>query len=378
MLDKNLINTFETISNFENFSKYNSILDHEFKDKSLKSFIISLKHYKPKEKENFIEEFYKKYPYQFEEKKLIEDDDSFMENIKGLKNITINEKDNEKNSDKQIKFRFENQKTRESEIPDSLRYSPNYDSIFKKIQSFKMGYDKKFNLKNKKEKNKQIINSSNTQKTKLFKNKNKLTDKNKIEKQNNLFKTNIRINDINNKNNIKSKKDIFLNLPPISIRNINNTKDENNKNKNHNTLENKSSHSNFTFRLNKYKSRNEKFEAENYKKLSEHLSYNNNNAVDFGKMSSRNDKYLINAYSLDVPSSEKYRPKYSYTEDNVKNIIFSPFGSNKKSKKILLRKMMSSYNVPTEYQYIDNEKLTTDKDLINKLLILKYNNYLSK
>ena len=95
-------------------------------------------------------------------------------------------------------------------------------------------------------------------------------------------------------------------------------------------------------------------------------------------MSSRNDKYLINAYSLDVPSSEKYRPKYSYTEDNVKNIIFSPFGANKKSKKILLRKMMSSYNVPTEYQYIDNEKLTTDKDLINKLLILKCNNYSSK
>ena len=69
MVDKKTINNFEMISNFENFSKYNSILDHEFKEKSLKNFIVSLKHYRKKERANFLEEFYKKFPYQFEEKK---------------------------------------------------------------------------------------------------------------------------------------------------------------------------------------------------------------------------------------------------------------------------------------------------------------------
>ena len=95
--------------------------------------------------------------------------------------------------------------------------------------------------------------------------------------------------------------------------------------------------------------------------------------MDFKKMSSRNDKYIINTYSLDVPSFEKYSPKYEFIESNVKNIKFSPFGENKRDKKFLLKKILSSYKVPTEYQFIDNEKLLNDKDLINKQLILNYN-----
>ena len=42
MVDKKTINNFEKISNVYNFSKYNSILDREFKEKSLKNFIESL------------------------------------------------------------------------------------------------------------------------------------------------------------------------------------------------------------------------------------------------------------------------------------------------------------------------------------------------
>ena len=37
--------------------------------------------------------------------------------------------------------------------------------------------------------------------------------------------------------------------------------------------------------------------------------------------------------------------------------------------------MMNSYNVPTEYQFIDNEKLSNDNELINRQLILNHNIY---
>ena len=220
---------------------------------------------------------------------------------------------------------------------------------------------------------------ANSKKKKLIKlYKNLIKDKNKQEVDNNLFKTNIKINDINDKNNIKNKKDMFLNLPPISFRSINSNLQNNNEiSKKYNTIEVKSKNIDNISKSKKYQQRNFNFEMENNKNKSQ-FSYNkNNNKIDFGKMSSRNDKYLINAYSLDVPSSEKYSPKYTFVETNVKNINFSPFGSNKNKKKFLFKKMLGSYNVPTEYQFIDNEKLLNNQELINQQLILRYNNYSS-
>ena len=136
--------------------------------------------------------------------------------------------------------------------------------------------------------------------------------------------------------------------------------EENNKSNYHKTIESKKN-----------------IKQGNNEKMSSIQHYNNNilinKAIDFKKMSSRNDKYILNSYSLNVPSFGKYSPKYSFIENNVKNIKFSPFGLNKNNKKFLLKKMMGSYNVPTEYQFIDNEKLTNDNILINKQLILNYN-----
>ena len=78
MIDKKLIKNFETISKFDNLSRYSRVLDREFREKTLKEFIISLKNYKTKEKENFIEEFHKKYPYQHEEKEIVLNNDTFF------------------------------------------------------------------------------------------------------------------------------------------------------------------------------------------------------------------------------------------------------------------------------------------------------------
>ena len=364
MKDKNLINTFETIAKFDNFSKYNSILDKKFRDKSLKNFVAILKHYKTKDKGTFLEEFYKKYPYQFEEKGIIEDDDALFDHIYKSKIKSRNEKELKPINEKHAKTLDSNKKINENEIPDSLRYNPNYNSIFKRIPGFKMAYNKTDVNKNKKFNKNLILNSKIPEENKTAKNLKKEKDKNKSESQNNdLFKTHIKIN-TKSINNNKNKNNIILHLPPISFKNMNNNKklliEENNKSNYHKTIESKKN-----------------IKQGNNEKMSSIQHYNNNilinKAIFFKKMSSRNDKYILNSYSLNVPSFGKYSPKYSFIENNVKNIKFSPFGLNKNNKKFLLKKMMGSYNVPTEYQFIDNEKLTNDNILINKQLILNYN-----
>lgn len=293
-----------------------------------------------------------------------------MGQLKDIKSKDNNDKEFNSNYDKQIKLNIENKKIKEQQFPDSLKYNPNYNSIFKKIHSFKIGYDQKGNLG-------KLVKPINQidKKIKLYKKpSNKLKDSNK------LFKTNIKINVGDDKNNNINKKEFFLNLPPITFRNINKKLENDNiKNIKYNTIETQiNSFNNHPF-FNKLNSRNENSESKNNYRISGNSQSNRtisiNNAIDFKKISSRNDKYLINAYSLDVPSFEKYSPKYNYIDKNVKNIKFTPFGSNKNDKKFLLKKMLSSYNVPTEYQFIDNEKLTKDKDLITKQLILKYNIY---
>ena len=69
-----MIRNFEAISKYDIYSKYNVILEKKFKDKSLKSFIDNLRNKRFKEKEPFLEEFYKKHPYDFELKKNIENE----------------------------------------------------------------------------------------------------------------------------------------------------------------------------------------------------------------------------------------------------------------------------------------------------------------
>ena len=376
MVDNNLINTFETIMRFDNFSRCSNMLEHEFKDRSLKSFISSLKHYKSRDKKNFIEEFYKKYPYQIEEKEIVDDNnEKILKYINGSKDKMDIRKQLIISISKRNKLKLENKKFRESEIPDSLRYSPNYNAIYKKIPSFKIGIGKtEISLNSKRGRN-QINDLKNIKKTKINNNSN--DEKKPQEDKTKLFKTNININNIKDKNN-KSKNNIFLNLPPIIFKgkNYDSKNNNNNMNKKYNTIEYENSVNNSS-NPNKYHKKNLNCITENNKK-----SYGNNfpnkillykNIIDFKKMSSRNDKYLIYSYSLDVPSSEKYSPKYEFIEDNVKNIKFSPFGDHKKDKKFLLKQIFSSYKVPTEYQLIDNEKLLNDKDLINKQLILNYN-----
>ena len=384
MIDKKLIKNFETISKFDNLSRYSRVLDREFREKTLKEFIISLKNYKTKEKENFIEEFHKKYPYQHEEKEIVINNDTFFENI--IKSKTRNENELKSVNNNHLTLSNSVKKAHEIDSPEPWRYNPNYDSIYKNIPSFKMFYNNKAEKNHLKHKINKILKSKIFENNKLNDNANNKSNDNskdnkiKPETKNiNLFKTNIKIND--SKNKYTNKKNIFFSLPQITFKNINNSKEEKDKHKKFNTFEAKNNNTISLSEFNKYEYNRKNIEDDyqTNNKISNIHHYNNNiinnNFVNFKKMSSRNYKFLINSYSLDIPSSDKYNPKYSYIENNVKNIKFTPFGLNKNNKKFLLKKMMNSYNVPTEYQFIDNEKLSNDNELINRQLILNHNIY---
>ena len=374
-----MIRNFEAISKYDIYSKYNVILEKKFKDKSLKSFIDNLRNKRFKEKEPFLEEFYKKHPYDFELKKNIENEnEDFL-------NFINEEKDySPKNIKNELRCSFSTKRYKEPEFPDPFKYNPNYNSIYKKIPSFKIN-PKKSEIKNlKKIKNfKDIFKNENQIKTKknimlkenvLSGEENKMI-KNKINKANS-DKNMILLN--NNINQLKIKeKSKRLDLPLITCTNI--TKDlkkENNKNHKYNTIETYNIKDNHALRFSKYLTRKNIFETIT-KEVSylEPYDYNSDvkKAIDFAKMNSRNDKSIINISSLDVPSLCKYYPKYTLVENNARNVLFSPFGENQNIKKNILQKMLGSYQVFSEYKTIDNDKLFNDHDLIIKQLIINHN-----
>ena len=87
MKKQKMIRNFEAISKYDIYDNYNIILEKKFKGRTLKSFINSLKSNKFKEKPPFLEEFYKKYPYEFEEKKIVENEDELFLKINNSDNL---------------------------------------------------------------------------------------------------------------------------------------------------------------------------------------------------------------------------------------------------------------------------------------------------
>jgi len=392
MKKKRMIRNFEAISKYDIYSKYNVELERQFKDRSLKSFVYNLKNKKTKERPQFLDEFYKKYPYEFEGKKTVEND---IENfLKFDDSISVKEDKNSKlkaNSPDNVKTELRcsfSTKKYDPNFPDPFKYNPNYNSIYKKVPSFKISPRKNEIINLKKKGIKEIYKNLSHLKTK----KNLLYDINMTEEEKKIFKNKIKdinninkITEVNNNSDINidqvklNKKENNLELPLITSTNI--IKDlkkekENTKNNRHNTIDTYSSRDNHALRFSKYLPRKIKFGVTcNQVSYIEPYNYNSDikKTVDFSKMNSRNDKSIINVTSLDMPPIGKYDPKYTIVESNPKNVIFSPFGENKSNKKVILKKMLGSYNVFSEYKTIDNEKLFNDDDLIHKQLIINYN-----
>ena len=381
-----MIRNFEAISKYDIYSNYNAVLEKKFKDRSLKSFINSLKYNKIKEKAPFLEEFYKKYPYEFEEKKIPENEDELFLKINNSNNLK-EENEHKVKTDiskkNELRCSFSTKIYKEPEYPDPFKYHPNYNSIFKKVPSFKIG-PKKSGIKNlKKIKGLKDIfqNSNNKDKYNLIYNNINLSDEeNKIINNmitidsKNKYITEPNTNNTENNNNKIKAKENDLNLPLITSTNIvQDLKNDKNKNKNKTLEYNRDNHA---LRFSKYLPRKIIFGSSNQQvSYVEPYDYklDNKKTIDFSKMKSRNSKSILNTSSLDVPPVGKYYPKYTLVENNAKNVIFSPFGEKKYTKKNILKKMLGSYKVFSEYETIDNEKLFKNDDLINQQLIINYN-----
>ena len=383
MKKEKMIKSFESISKYDIYSKYNSVLDKKFKDRSLKFFIYSLKYKKYKEKAPFLEEFYKKYPYEFEKNNITEEDKAnFLNELNIEDEKEIKNKDNNQDNKKiQLRFSYSTRKY-DNDYPDPFKYNPNYNSIYKKVPSFKISPKRKEipNIKTDKVKKNIVIDS------KLNKNNKNLIlyDSNMTQEEKKIFLNKIKqintsLNQKNNNNNFNNsnrllnsaKKNKNLDLPLITTTNIIYKKQDNN-----NTIETCISRDNHALRFSKYLPRkNTIANTTNQISYLEHYDYmrDNKKTLDFGKMKARDNKSIINTSELEIPPVGKYYPKYNLVENVSKNVIFSPFGKNRNSKKNILQKMLGSYKVLSEYQTIDNEKLFNDNDIINKQLILKYN-----
>ena len=382
MKKEKMIRAFETISKYDVYSKYNSSLEKKFKDKSLKSFINSLKFFKPKQKEPFLVEFSKKYPYDFEEKKYIDDENQIsikIEEYRRIKEEKEKEKQERFNSPKlgkyELRSSFSTKRYNKPDFPDPFKYNPNYDSILKKVPSFKISPKKSEVIKL--QKVKEVQNKSIQDK----KENNTLSDDNTSNEENEINDTQDKNKNINSKNSNSvsdihyfrlNQKEKNLDLPLITSTNIiSSLKKEINERQN--TIPFRDNHA---LRFSKYLPRKTKLIVTNNKVsyIEPHkYALDMNKGFDFGKMQSRDDKSILNMASLEVPSASRYSPKYNLVETGSKNVIFSPFGANKKNKKALLHKMLGSYQVFSDYQFIDNDKLFKDKDIINQKLIINHN-----
>jgi len=242
----------------------------------------------------------------------------------------------------------------------AYKYNPNFNSIYKNIPSvkiFKPIFDNnKNNIYEIEIKNNLSINNKN--KNNIILNAISSYKKNKTKKENINFRNNSHnlSSNSNNTNNSKSIKNIESNKRFVTeIPIINTKKSKNKKNCSNNNLPNsppnqKSDEKNSTISENNYKGNITPF---HYK----------NRAIDFTKMRSR--KAFITKSPFQIPDFGCYEPKYNLIEKRQYDIFFD----KKAKKKIILQKILTSYDVEADYQTIDNNKL--NNDILSKYRFLK-------
>ena len=348
MSESEIVKIFESIPQNETYSRYNTTLEKIFKSQSLRHFIklykerraISLEKNEPKDFSTnvFGEDMLFKKMKEEEENNIFDD--------------ATEEKENETKpeEDKQEFFKKISELKRNKIVYnlDPFKYHPNYNSIYKNIPSVKITNPTKT-----------LTNKNSKEKTKI---KYKTMEKKPMNK--------LLLTEINNTFNIfeRTKQSKNRNKNNKTLENINLTEKYKklpklageSRNKNNITIPNRNNHS---LRFSKYLPRNFKI-PENNKNISyiNPFNYiiprNRNKSIDFNKMLQRNFQTLVNLNSLKVPSFGLYNPKYNWIDRDKNVVSFNPeYIDKEKHKKYLLKKICTSYNVNTEYQIIDNDKL---------------------
>ena len=396
-----ILNSLNSISHSNSYSKYGNLVEKMHKHLSLKSLINKLKNPVKIAKSSFLERFNQKFPFESTTRGIQDEDFSefnfFKNRIENKNKELIIENKNKNNNNNKIIIKkklnlFKVKPTIEYINLDPFKYSPNYNSIYKKVPSVKFYSPSKEFLeakikKNKIKINKNILKSNESEEQKnnnllINKKNNDIIDNNKDE---NIKKSlNEKIMEILNNNkkqeiitpinsdrgsNIKKIKI----LPYIALNknkiNINNSKSDGNlKIK----FEKKQKEINHSLRFSHYTKR--KWVIKKYNDILSYISpfkYNSPKkkikTIDFKKMKPHAIKNLLNLNIINNPSICYYEPKYD-SISTKNSIIFTP--NNKKNKKYLLHKILSSYDVHKEYLTVDNDKL--NKIDINNIFELKY------
>ena len=373
MTKSEIINSFNSISPSNSYSKNGNLFEKVIQYRSYKSLINRLKNPIKLTKMSFIEEFKLKYPYDAttlgiqdeyfsdsEIKVKIENEENNKNNDKNKNN----NKNKDKNKDLVKKFNILNYKKNVDYIHlDPFKYNPNYNSIYKNVPSTKIFLPSKEYLQAKINKNK--VNK-NFFLTNIFDNQNNelllKTKKNKITENNNNNKNIVNnnknkrliltsLNKISSMKNIKYLPNLKIMNKPKIIKSIKSESNIKNINKNNHAL-----------RFSKYVQR----KWQTPKNNNDILSYINPSSystskkiktIDFKKMKPHSLKNLLNLNIIKNPSICYYEPKYDTIDTK-----FS-FFSNKKEidKKIrakkIIQKIWSSYDVHKEYVSINNDIL---------------------
>ena len=367
-----LIKFLNSVGTFKTLSRYSENLEKIFNKKCLQGLITSLK------KEKIITDedvFNRKFEAidSLEQEENHANKDDVNHNQKNLLEYNYEdflERQNElkeKNKKKHIEPWSINEKTPRipdvKKIFDSYKYHPNYNIIYKRVPSFTFVKS----AKGKKENNK-IINVNTETKLNI-----------KPVKSRNIKNIrNIKINKIlkiKTTTNIKFKNKKQKYLPFLTSVNLNNSKKKDNLKKENSCKSYNKSNPPFnssqyspikSISNNKTNNKNTK-----YSNLKAYNYFNSKaNIVNYKKMLSRNQKKSIYDYMNTTPSMWLYNPKYTYIEPNIRKISFDPkaFKKTKKYKKLkIMKRIMTAYNLSSDYLSVDNSKLP-DTGFITKYL----------
>ena len=368
-----VIPLLDSIPNIPSYSNYGTSLERIFKMSSLQYLIKSLK-------------FRKDYLKQIEKKSTDTNNNNEYDIFDLQKKEKAKEEESEvdifslpiSKSEAKLKIKKNNAKNYfflKKNIAEfdtnslAYKYYPNFNSIDKNVPSVKMI---KPSFSNKINKKYSIFNHE-IKKNLNADNSIKINDK--INKENKKNK-NIMLNNIGYLNTINDYKNFKYNKS-LKNKSINLRNNNQNSNSKDNTKTIKSIEPMHRFKTEiiiktPRKSKNKISSTEKLPCLSsqkDEEKNNNNNttpfhyknrAIDFTKMSSR--KTPVNKNKEQMPDFSSYQPKYNFVEKRQYDIFFNkkPENDKYKKKKILLNKILASYEVESNYQTIDNNKLNND------------------
>ena len=341
--NRRIIKMLDSIPTFETYSQYSTSLQKIFQENSFRHLLKNLKEQKkpkmysyfnveskPPESNNIFK------AYGLENKREESDSNIFNDIDNDTKENT--KKDNNISPKKEmLRMPIIKSKKRYNPELDPFRYSPNYNSIYKNIPSFRIAkpiHEKnKINLNILKSKIRIKNNKTNNSLQSPF-----LTE---IGEKSSLF---------SNYSYGKNKSKSFDLLNNQSKKNIKELKKLNLK------IEDKNNHS---LRFDKYVDRKYvKTEVNPYISYIGPYDYfkTKNTLINFSKMNSRDD-FFPNTTHSNGPTIGYYNPNYDYLKQNLRNISLGNDPRKERNKKFLLKKLWGSYRVLLDYQIVDNNKL---------------------